>query len=148
MAPVFFVASRAFSGRIQQAAERERKLTGEAQRARSRKSLSGQALIQAYNRDTTELRMLHAAGGSWLRARMAQIRLGADLRPCRLPRRDTVRAHGLRCGCLGRLARGAVTLGGLLAFAILLVYLYSPYRAWQDFRCRFLRRPRRASRGS
>jgi len=80
VAPVFFLTSRAFSGRIQRAAERERALTGKLTSA-IEESLSGQALIQAYSRQTSELRMLHATGDSWLRARMAQIRLGAIYGP-------------------------------------------------------------------
>jgi ATP-binding cassette, subfamily B, bacterial len=131
VAPVFFLASRAFSGRIQQAAERERTLTGELTSA-IEESLSGQSLIQAYNRQTSELRMLHAAGGSWLRARMAQIRLGAIYGPV-VYLVETLCALTVFGVGAWELARGAVTLGGLLAFAILLVYLYSPVQGLAGF---------------
>jgi ATP-binding cassette subfamily B protein len=131
VAPVFFLASRAFSGRIQRAAERERTLTGELTSA-IEESLSGQALIQAYNRQTSELRMLHTAGGSWLRARMAQIRLGAIYGPV-VYLVETLCALTVFGVGAWELARGAVTLGGLLAFAILLVYLYSPVQGLAGF---------------
>jgi ATP-binding cassette, subfamily B, bacterial len=131
VAPVFFLTSRAFSGRIQRAAERERALTGKLTSA-IEESLSGQALIQAYSRQTGELRMLHATGDSWLRARMAQIRLGAIYGPA-VYLVETLCALTVFGVGAWELARGAVTLGGLLAFAILLVYLYAPVQDLAGF---------------
>ena len=130
-APVFFLTSRAFSGRVQRAAERERTLTGELTSA-IEESLSGQALIQAHSRQTAELRLLHATGDSWLRARMAQIRLGAVYGPA-VYLAETLCALTVFGVGAWELARGAVTLGGLLAFAILLVYLYSPVQELAAF---------------
>ena len=124
VAPVFFLTSRAFSGRVQHAAERERALTGKLTSA-IEESLSGHALAQAYSRQTAELRVLHDAGDSWLRARMAQIRLGAVYAPA-VYLAETLCALTVFGVGAWELARGAVTLGGLLAFAILLVYLYAP----------------------
>ena len=129
--PVFFLTSRAFSGRIQQAAEQERSLTGKLTSA-IEESLSGQALIQAHSRQTAELRVLHATGDSWLRARMAQIRLGAIYGPA-VYLAETLCALTVFGVGAWELDRGAVTLGGLLAFAILLVYLYSPVQELARF---------------
>lgn len=131
VAPIFFLASRAFSGRLQLAAERERVLTGKLTSA-IEDGLSGQALIQAYSRQTAELRVLHTAGESWLRARMAQIRLSSTYAPV-VYLVETLCAVTVFGVGAWELVRGAVSLGGLLAFAILLVYLYPPVQAMAGF---------------
>jgi ATP-binding cassette, subfamily B, bacterial len=131
VAPVFFLASRVFSGRVQRAAERERALTGNLTSA-IEDGLSSQSLIQAYSRQTAELRMLHTTGESWLRARMAQTRLNAIYGPA-VYLVETLCALTVFGVGAWELARGAVTLGGLLAFAILLVYLYSPVQELAGF---------------
>ena len=131
VAPVFFLASRAFSGPVQRAAERERVLTGKLTSA-IEGSLSSQALIQAYGRETTELRALHTAGDSWLRARMSQIRLDATYGPA-VYLIETLCALAVFGVGAWELAAGAVSLGGLLAFAILIVYLYSPVQSVAGF---------------
>jgi ATP-binding cassette, subfamily B, bacterial len=131
VAPVFFLASRTFSGRLQLAAERERALTGKLTSA-IEDGLSGQALIQAYSRQTAELRTLHTVGESWLRARMAQIRLNATYGPVvyLVETVCTLTVFGMGAW---ELDRGAVSLGGLLAFSILLVYLYTPVQQMAGF---------------
>jgi ATP-binding cassette, subfamily B, bacterial len=131
VAPVFFLTSRAFSGRMQRAAERERVLTGKLTSV-IEEGLSGQALAQAYDRQTTEMRVLHTAGDSWLRGRMGQIRLGAVYSPV-IYLVETLCALTVFGMGAWELARGAVTLGGLLAFAILLVYLYTPVQELAAF---------------
>jgi ATP-binding cassette, subfamily B, bacterial len=127
IAPVFWLASRGFSGPIQRAAERERVLTGKLTSA-IEESLSNQMLIQAHNRQTGELRRLHAEGDSWLRARMAQIRLSAIYAPA-VYVIETLCALAVFGFGAWQLTRGAITLGGLLGFAALLAYLYSPVQA-------------------
>jgi len=132
VAPVFWLASRGFSGRMQLAAERERVLTGKLTNA-IEESLSNQALVQAFNHQTGEFRRLHAEGDSWLKARMAEIRLSAIYGPaiyiietmCVL----TVFGFGA-----WELTRGATTLGGLLSFAVLLAYLYPPVQGLAGYR--------------
>ena len=131
VAPAFFLTSRAFSGPIQRAAEQERVLTGTLTSA-IEEGLSGQALAQAYNRQTAELRVLRSAGGSWLRGRMAQVRLGAIYAPV-VYLTETLCALAVFGVGAWELARGAVTLGGLLGFAILLVFLYSPVQDLAGF---------------
>jgi ATP-binding cassette, subfamily B, bacterial len=132
VAPVFWLASRGFSGRITRAAERERMLTGRLTSA-IEETLSNQSLIQAFSTETTEFRRLHAEGDSWLRARMAQIRLGAIYAPA-------VYVIETLCVLLvfgfgaWELTRGAITLGGLLAFAILLAYLYPQVQGLVGYR--------------
>jgi len=132
VAPVFLLASRGFSGRLTRAAERERMLTGRLTSA-IEETLSNQALVQAFNRETAESMRLHAEGDSWLLARMAQIRLGALYAPA---------VYVIETLCVlvvfgfgaWELTRGAITLGGLLAFAILLTYLYPPIQGLAGYR--------------
>ena len=132
VAPVFWVASRGFSGRIARAAERERMLTGRLTSA-IEETLSNQSLVQAFNRETTEFRRLHAEGDSWLRARMAQIRLGAIYAPA-VYVVETLCVLSVFGFGAWELTRGAITLGGLLAFAILLAYLYPPVQGLAGYR--------------
>jgi ATP-binding cassette, subfamily B, bacterial len=131
VAPVFFLASRMFSGRIQRAAERERELTGTLTSA-IEESLSGQALVQAYSRQASEVRMLHAAGSTWLQARMTQIRLNAVYSPA-VYLIQTLCALAVFGVGAWEIVRGAVTLGGLLAFTFLLAYIYTPMQALAGF---------------
>ena len=124
VAPIYWLASRGFSGPIQRAAERERVLTGKLTSA-IEESLSNQALIQAHNRQTGELRRLRAEGDSWLTARMAQIRLSAIYAPA-VYVIETLSALSVFGFGAWELTRGMITLGGLLGFAALLAYLYPP----------------------
>jgi len=131
-APVFWLATRGFSGRMARAAERERALTGRLTGA-IEETLSNQSLVQALNRETAEFRRLHAEGDSWLRARMAQIRLGAVYAPV-VYLVETVCVLAVLGFGAWELTRGAITLGGLLAFAILLAYLYPPVQGLAGYR--------------
>jgi len=124
VAPVFWLASRGFSGKIQVAAERERILTDRLTNA-IEESLSNHALIQAFNSQTGEFRRLHAEGDSWLRARMAQVRLSAIYAPA-IYVVETLCVLGVFGFGAWELTRGMITIGGLLSFAILLAYLYPP----------------------
>jgi len=132
VAPVFWLAARGFSGRIGRAAERERMLTGRLTSA-IEETLSNQSLVQAFNRETTEFRRLHTEGDSWLRARMAQVRLGAIYAPA-VYLVETLCVLAVFGFGAWELTRGAITLGGLLAFAILLAYLYPPVQGLAGYR--------------
>jgi ATP-binding cassette, subfamily B, bacterial len=132
VAPVFWLASRGFSGRMARAAERERMLTGRLTSA-IEETLANQSLVQAFNRETTEFRRLHDEGDSWLRARMAQIRLGAVYAPS-VYLVETLCVLAVFGFGAWELTRGAITLGGLLAFAILLAYLYPPVQGLAGYR--------------
>ena len=132
VAPVFWLASRGFSGRIARAAERERMLTGRLTSA-IEETLSNQSLVQAFNTETAEFRRLHAEGDSWLRARMAQIRLSAIYAPA-VYLVETLCVLVVFGFGAWELTRGAITLGGLLAFAILLAYLYPPAQGLAGYR--------------
>jgi ATP-binding cassette, subfamily B, bacterial len=132
VAPVFWLASRGFSGRIRRAAERERLTTGTLTNA-IEESLSNQPLVQAFNRQAVEFRRLHAAGDSWLQARMAEVRLSAMYGPA-VYVIETVCMLAVFGFGAWQLTRGAITLGGLLAFAILLAYLYPQVQGLAGYR--------------
>jgi ATP-binding cassette, subfamily B, bacterial len=124
VAPVFWLASQGFSGKMQQAAQRERETTGKLMNLVEER-LSNQALIQAYNRQADEHLRLHTEGHSRLRATMAEVRLGAIYGPVTYIIETLCALTAFGFGAW-QLTRGAITLGGLLAFTVLLAYLYSP----------------------
>jgi ATP-binding cassette, subfamily B, bacterial len=124
VAPVFWLASRGFSGRMQRAAQRERETTGKLMNVVEER-LSNQALIQAYNRQADEHQRLHAEGHARLRATMSEVRLGAIYGPATYVIETLCVLTAFGFGAW-QLTRGAITLGGLLAFTVLLAYLYSP----------------------
>jgi ATP-binding cassette, subfamily B, bacterial len=124
VAPVFWLASRGFSGKLQRAAQRERELTGKLMNVVEER-LSNQSLIQAYNRQADEHLRLHAEGHARLRATMAEVRLSAIYGPATYVIETLCVLTAFGFGAW-QLTRGAITLGGLLAFTILLAYLYSP----------------------
>jgi ATP-binding cassette subfamily B protein len=124
VAPVFWLASHGFSGKMQRAAQRERETTGKLMNAVEER-LSNQALIQAYNRQADEHLRLHAEGHARLRATMSEVRLSAIYGPATyiIETLCVLTAFGFGAW---QLTRGAITLGGLLAFTVLLAYMYSP----------------------
>jgi ATP-binding cassette subfamily B protein len=131
VAPLFLVASKGFSGKLERAATRERTVSGSIT-STVEESLSNQSLVQAFNRQGTEARRLHEEGVSWLTARMAETRLNSLYAPlvyfvetlCVL----TVFGFGA-----WELSSGRISLGGLLSFAILLAYLYPPVQSLTGF---------------
>ncbi len=71
VAPLFWLVSRAFSGRLARAAGQEREANGSISTA-VEESLSNQALVQAFNRQSYQALRLHEEGASWLRTRKAR----------------------------------------------------------------------------
>jgi len=127
VAPVFWLASQGFSGKMQRAAQRERETTGKLMNVVEER-LSNQALIQAYNRQADEHLRLHAEGHARLRATMAEARLGAIYAPATYVIETLCALTAFGFGAW-QLTRGGITLGGLLAFTVLLAYLYSPVQS-------------------
>jgi ATP-binding cassette, subfamily B, bacterial len=124
VAPVFWLASRGFSGKMRRAAQRERETTGKLMNVVEER-LSNQALIQAYNRQADEHLRLHAEGHARLRATMMEVRLSAIYGPATYVIETLCVLTAFGFGAW-QLTRGTITLGGLLAFTILLAYLYPP----------------------
>ncbi|MER7356845.1 ABC transporter ATP-binding protein [Nonomuraea dietziae] len=120
--PAFLLVSKVFASRFRTAAARER-LSNGMMNSVIEEGLSNQALVQAYNRQEAEARHLHREGRTWLRANMTQARLSGLYGPA---------VQVLETVCLiviigfgaWEIAQGKLTLGGLLAFAAYLAYLY------------------------
>lgn len=124
--PLFGLVSRRLSSRIKEATREQTRRSG-ALSAVVEESLANIPLVQAYNRQDLEAARLDEQNVARFRARMAATRLRATFAPLV----DLVELVGtLIVAGLGTmmLARGDLTLGGLLAFAAYLTQLYSPIR--------------------
>ncbi|MGC5016487.1 ABC transporter ATP-binding protein [Streptosporangium sp. DT93] len=122
LVPAFLVVAKIFASRFRTAAARERFSNG-AMNSVIEESLSNQSLVQSYNRQDAEAERLHAEGRTWLRANVAQAWLSSLYGP-------VVQVIETLCliAILGfgawEIASGRLTIGGLLAFAAYLAYLY------------------------
>ena len=126
VAPLFFFSARHFSRLIKHASREKRRRSGSIG-AVAEESLSNAALVQAYNRQETEVERFHEQNVGSFRATMASTRI----RSLYTPVIDLIEIAGaiLVIG-LGtwKLSQGELTLGGLLVFLTYLSQLYSPIR--------------------
>jgi ATP-binding cassette subfamily B protein len=126
VAPLFFFAARNFSRKIKSAAREERRLSGSIS-AVAEESLSNATLVQAYNRQDTEVERFRRENEGNFLAQMAATRLSALFSPLV----DLIELAGvmlvLGLGAYG-LSQGRLTLGGLLIFMVYLGQLYRPIR--------------------
>jgi ATP-binding cassette subfamily B protein len=83
------------------------------------------ALVQAYATEQVEAGRLHTEGRAWMRARLAQMRLTATYTPLTDMFESLAVVAVLGVGTW-EISRGRLTLGGLIAFATFLGFLYSP----------------------
>jgi ATP-binding cassette subfamily B protein len=124
--PLFYAAARYFSRRIKHASREHRRRSGSIG-AVAEESLSNAALVQAYNRQAEEAARFHREALANFRAKMAATRLKALFSPLI----DLIELSGvlvvIGVGAL-LLARGELTLGGLLVFIAFLNQLYDPVR--------------------
>lgn len=124
VAPLFWLAARLFSGRIHTLSREARRCEGSLT-AVVEESLACSSLAHAYNRQAHEVERVHREGEALLRAELSTARV-AHLYPSLLHVFEVV--GGLAVVGLGafELTRNALTLGGLLAFAAFLAYLFGP----------------------
>jgi ATP-binding cassette, subfamily B, bacterial len=124
--PIFWSLARSFSRRIKDASREQRRRSGSVS-AVIEESLANIALVQAYNRQQAEADHLEQQNLARFRARMAATRLQATFAPITsgLELLGTLIVAGLGTYLL---ARGALTIGELLAFGAYLSQLYSPVR--------------------
>ncbi|WP_285776069.1 ABC transporter ATP-binding protein [Microtetraspora sp. NBRC 13810] len=120
--PAFLVVSKLFAAKFRFAAARERASNGNMNSV-IEQSLSNQYLVQAHNRQDTEAERLHAEGRTWLRANMAQAKLSSMYGPAMQVIETVCLLVILGVGAW-EIAAGRLTIGGLLAFAAYLAYLY------------------------
>jgi subfamily B ATP-binding cassette protein MsbA len=124
--PLFWVTGGYFSRRIKQASREERRRSGTIASV-AEESLSNAALVQAYNRQETEVARFEREGQGNFAASMALIRLKASFTPIV----DFIQLAGMLV-VMGMgawaLAEGRLTVGGLLVFIALLGRLYAPIK--------------------
>jgi ATP-binding cassette, subfamily B, bacterial len=124
--PAFWLIARHFSRLIKVASREKRRRSGSISSV-AEESLSNIALVQAYNRQQSEIHRLHEQGIGSYEAEMASTRIKALYSPLV----DLAQLLGVLL-VLGmgtwELSRGALTLGGLLVFITFLTQLYTPIR--------------------
>jgi ATP-binding cassette subfamily B protein len=122
--PVFWTAARTFAGRIKIASRQVRARAGSITVV-AEESLSDPTLVQAYGRELAEVDRFATHSMGSVRAELAATRLEAMFTPlielCQLLGVLSIVGVGI-----WELSAGRITLGGLLAFLVLLSQLYSP----------------------
>lgn len=126
VAPLFWLTARHFSRKIKRAAREERRRSGSIG-AVAEESLSNAALVQAYNRQGTELSRFRRENEGSFSAQMAATRLSALFSPLI----NLIELMGIivvvAFGAYG-LSQGRLSVGGLLVFLVYLGQLYRPIR--------------------
>src|SRR3954452_9932738 len=126
VAPLFFAAARRFTRLIKHASREKRRRSGSIT-AVAEESLSNAALVQAYNRQGTEVERFTRENLGSFHASMASTRIRALFSPLI----DLIELLGAMI-VIGmgtwELTQGSLTLGGLLVFLTFLSQLYSPIR--------------------
>jgi ATP-binding cassette subfamily B protein len=126
-APLFWLSSRAFTGRIRTASREERDGNG-ALTAVLQESLANMPLVQAYNRQRTEGEKVHRVSVDWMHSIIRQYRLSYAYEPL-ASLVETVCMLGVVAAGAWEISAGRLSLGGLLAFAAYLGYLYPQIQA-------------------
>jgi ABC-type multidrug transport system fused ATPase/permease subunit len=124
VAPLFWLAARAFTRRIQKLSREARRRDGGVT-AVVEESLANSSLAYAYNQQDREVSRVRQEGKGLLRAELATARV-AHFYPALLDILEVI--GGLVVVGLGafELTKGALTLGGLLAFAAFMTELFGP----------------------
>jgi ATP-binding cassette subfamily B protein len=124
VAPVFAVITRRFARRINSRSREQRAQNGDIT-AIIEESLANVAVVQAYNRQKTQQRRLHAAGVRMLTTNLSIARLSACYGPL-VHMAETVCVLAVVALGTWEISAGRISLGGVLAFAVILTYLYEP----------------------
>jgi ATP-binding cassette subfamily B protein len=131
-ATVFWPAARGFSGRLSRATAQERAASGSLANI-IEESLANQAVVQAFNRQAEQAARLHRHGVSWLRARTAEARLNSLYGSAMYAIETMCVLIVFAFGAL-LMGRHEITLGGILAFAILLACIYPQIQELSRYR--------------
>ncbi|MEY9964037.1 ATP-binding cassette subfamily B protein [Streptacidiphilus sp. MAP12-16] len=121
-APLFWFAARVFSSRIRGVTRDERDANGALTTALE-ENLANMTLVQAYNREETEREKVHREGLAWLRNAVAAYRLSYAYGPL-AEVIETVCVLAVVGAGAWEISAGRLTLGGLLAFAAYIGYLF------------------------
>jgi ABC-type multidrug transport system fused ATPase/permease subunit len=126
VAPLFWLAAARFSGLIKRASREKRRRSGSLG-AVAEEGLSNAMLVQAYNRQETEVTRFRRENEGILSAELAATRLRALFSPVV----DLIELAGallvIGWGTYA-LSEGGITIGGMLAFLAYLTMLYGPIR--------------------
>jgi ATP-binding cassette subfamily B protein len=122
--PLLIQATRHFSSRFRTTTQDERASNGAISDV-VEQGIANVALIQAYATEQVEAGRLHTEGRAWMRARLAQMRLTATYTPLTDMFESLAVVAVLGVGTW-EISQGRLTLGGLIAFATFLGFLYSP----------------------
>jgi ATP-binding cassette, subfamily B, bacterial len=128
VAPVAWVAMRFFTKRIKAASREKRRRSGSLS-AVAEESLMNAQLVQAYNRQESEVRRFHRENVATYSAELSSVRVKALFAPFI----DLLKVSGalLVIGVgTWELQHDRLTLGGLLVFLTFLSRLYSPIRGF------------------
>jgi ABC-type multidrug transport system fused ATPase/permease subunit len=126
VAPLFWLSARRFSRLIKHASREKRRRSGSISSV-AEESLANAALVQAYNRQETEVERFHHENLGSFRATMASTRLRALFTPLI----DLIELAGaLVVIGMGtwELSQHRLSLGGLLVFTAYLAQMYGPIR--------------------
>ncbi len=124
--PLFWFVTRSFSGRLKAASRETRRRSGTLNAA-AEESLANVMLVQAYNRQDHEVGRFHREGQHRYRALMRTSRLGG-LFSALIELVENIGAVIVIGVGAWALARGQLTLGGLLVFITMLSRMYGPIR--------------------
>ena len=126
VAPLFTFAARRFGGLIR-AASRERRRRSGSTLAVAEESLSNSTLVQAYNREATEVARFKVENRAAFDASMASVRIRALFSPLVgvIELLGVLLVFGLG---IWQLSRGELSLGELLVFMTFLNRMYGPIK--------------------
>ena len=122
--PLLVQTTRHFSARFRTTTQDERTSNGAISDV-VEQGITNVALVQAYATEQVEAGRLHTEGNAWMRARMAQMRLTSTYTPLTDMFESLAVVAVLGVGTW-EISQGRLTLGGLIAFATFLGFLYSP----------------------
>ncbi|UQA94146.1 ABC transporter ATP-binding protein [Streptomyces halobius] len=126
LAPLFYVATRSFTGRLKEVSRRARKADG-AVTSVVEEGLVNVVLTQAYNRQRDEEQRLQREARTWLRASVRSARLNQFYEEL-VEVLETVCVLVIIGMGAWEISAGRMTLGQLLAFAAFIGYLFPPIR--------------------
>ncbi|WP_234326879.1 ABC transporter ATP-binding protein [Streptomyces sp. NRRL S-337] len=127
LAPVFWSATRRFTGRVKEVSRRERAADG-AITSVVEEGLVNVVLTQAYNRRHAEEQRLERQARAWFRASVTSARLN-ELYEQIVELLETFCVLAIIGLGAWEISAGRMTLGQLLAFAAFVGYLYPPIRS-------------------
>jgi ATP-binding cassette subfamily B protein len=122
--PFLVQVTRHFSARLGATTQEERASNGAISDV-VEQGIANVALVQAYATEQTEAERVHTEGRAWMQARLAQMRLTARYTPLTDMFESVAIVTVLGIGTW-EISQGRLTLGGLIAFATFLGFLYSP----------------------